>query len=60
MDPSDRRKRAAELAEEINADPLLQDDLKFLLTDHTITRLNTADSYVMNFKTTPIPQFDER
>ncbi len=60
MDPSDRRKRAAQLAEEINTDPLLQDDLKFLLTDHTMTRMSTQDSLVMNFRTTPIPQFDER
>ena len=45
MDPSDRRKRAAQLAEEINACPLLQDDLKHLLTDLTMSRMSAIHSH---------------
>jgi len=41
MNPEQRRQRAAEIAAELNADEhgMLLDDLKFLLTDRTATRL---------------------
>jgi hypothetical protein len=65
MNPEQRRKRAAELADEINSNHLLQDDLRFLLTDLTMARMSTADnerertmrrSHDIN-PTTPRPQF---
>jgi hypothetical protein len=65
MNPEQRRKRAAELADEINSNHLLQDDLRFLLTDLTMARMSTVDnerertmrrSHEIN-PTTPRPQF---
>lgn len=44
MNPEQRRKRAAELADEINSNHLLQDDLRFLLTDLTMARMSTVDN----------------
>ena len=65
MNPEQRRKRAAELADEINSNHLLQDDLRFLLTDLTMARMSMVDnerertmrrSHDIN-PTTPRPQF---
>ena len=65
MNPEQRRKRAAELADEINSSHLLQDDLRFLLTDLTMARMSTVDNerertmrrpHDIN-PTTPRPQF---
>ncbi len=65
MNPEQRRKRAAELADEINSNHLLQDDLRFLLTDLTMARMSTVDnerertmrrSHEIN-PTIPRPQF---
>lgn len=44
MNPEQRRKRAAELADEINSNHLLQDDLRFLLTDLTMARMSMVDN----------------
>ena len=66
MDPSDRRKRAAQIADELNSCHLLQDDVKHLLTDLTMARMSAIHSHqIRTFSggrgaTIPRPQFSYR
>ena len=39
MNPTERRARAQQIADELNADLLLVDDVKFLITNLTVRRM---------------------
>jgi len=57
MNPEQRRKRASELAAELNADPFLVTDVRFLITTHTAKLLTSADALIGSNSKIPQAQF---
>ena len=45
MNPEQRRQRASQIADELNSCHLLQDDVKHLLTDLTMSRMSAIHSH---------------
>ena len=66
MNPEQRRLRAAAIADELNKCHLLQDDVKHLLTDLTMSRMSAIHSHQIRATrrggghTIPRPQFSYR